>query len=93
VAADAAAGAAAARAAVLTLLGTRAADGTICPSEAARALAASAGDGADWRRHMPAVHAAVDALVAGGAIRLRWKGEAMATRAGPYRIARGSVSS
>ena len=72
----------AARDAVLALLAARAEGGTVCPSEAARVLAA---DG-DWRAQMPRVHAAVDALGAEGAVRLSWKGEAMAERAGPYRI-------
>lgn len=55
--------------------------GTVCPSEVARVVG-----GADWRAAMPAVHAAVDALVAEGRVRLSWKGAAMAVRAGPYRI-------
>lgn len=74
-----------ARAAVLTLLAARAPSATICPSEVARALATG---GDDWRGAMPHVHAAVDALTAGGLVRLNWKGVAMAARDGPYRIAR-----
>jgi hypothetical protein len=35
---------------------------------------------------MPIVHAAVDELVAQGLVRLTWKGDALATRTGPYRI-------
>ena len=77
-----------ARGAVLALLAGRAADATVCPSEVARALAATAG-GDDWRAEMPSVHAAVDALVAEGRVRLSWKGVAMAVRRGPYRIAAG----
>lgn len=77
-----------ARAAVLALLRERAAGATICPSEAARVLA----DGGEaWRAEMAAVHAAVDALVAEGAVRLSWKGEALAARDGPYRIALGEA--
>lgn len=38
---------------------------------------------------MPAVHAAVDELVAAGMIHLSWKGQTLAARAGPYRIGRG----
>jgi len=70
----------------LALLGARAGDATLCPSEVARALS---GNAEAWREMMPAVHAAVDALVAEGVVRLRWKGRPMAVRAGPYRISRG----
>jgi hypothetical protein len=75
-----------ARAAALALLATRAPGATICPSEVARVLAGEAGD---WRRTMPAVHAAVDRLVADGLVRLSWKGAAMPVRRGPYRIGTG----
>jgi hypothetical protein len=74
-----------ARAAVRRLLAERATGATLCPSEVARALAADTGH-ADWRGEMARVHAAVDGLVAEGAVRLSWKGVAMARRAGPYRI-------
>lgn len=37
---------------------------------------------------MPAVHKAVDVMVADGLVRLRWKGVAMPVRQGPYRIGR-----
>jgi hypothetical protein len=83
-----AAGDEAAQAAVEALLAARAADATICPSEVARALAAAAGT-ADWRGEMTRVHAAVDQLAAVGAVRLSWKGAALARRDGPYRIGRG----
>jgi hypothetical protein len=43
---------------------------------------------ADWRSAMPAVHAAVDELVAEGRVRLSWKGAALDVREGPYRIRR-----
>lgn len=78
-----------ARDATLALLGCRALGATICPSEVARALAAQRDadtNAMDWRALMPIVHAAVDELVAEGVVRLSWKGEALATRAGPYRI-------
>lgn len=71
----------------LALLARRPADATICPSEVARAIAASAGM-ADWRGAMPAVHDAIDAMVGDGLIRLSWKGVAMPVRDGPYRIGR-----
>lgn len=35
---------------------------------------------------MPVVHAAVDGSLEKGAVRLRWKGEPVYTRSGPYRI-------
>lgn len=73
------------RATTLALLADRAASATICPSEVARALAAAAGE-ADWRGEMPAVHAAIDLMVAEGLIRLSWKGVKMTSRDGPYRI-------
>lgn len=73
------------REAVLSLLAERAQGATICPSEAARRVAGPQGD---WRAEMDAVHAAVDALLAEGAIALSWKGEPKQKRRGPYRIAR-----
>jgi hypothetical protein len=74
------------RSATLALLARRRADSTVCPSEVARALAAAAGT-PDGRGAMPAVHAAIDSMVADGLVRLSWKGEAMPVRDGPYRIA------
>ena len=73
------------RAAALALLAARAPGATVCPSEVARAVAAASGT-ADWRGGMPAVHAAIDSLVADGAVRLSWKGAALPARDGPYRI-------
>lgn len=72
-----------AKRAVLTLLARRARQATVCPSEAARAL-----DPEDWRDAMPIVHAAVDAMRAENRISLSWKGKAIDTRDGPYRIGR-----
>ncbi len=77
--------------ATLALLAERAAGATVCPSEVARALAAATrGDGqnADWRDMMPIVHAAIDQLVIDGRVQLSWKGQALASRVGPYRIGR-----
>ena len=51
-------------------------------------MLASAAGAADWRGEMARVHAAVDRLVADGAVRLSWKGEALTVREGPYRIGR-----
>ncbi len=70
------------RAVTLSLLARRASGATICPSEVARVIAT------DWRGAMPAVHAAIDALVGEGLVRLSWKGRSLATRSGPYRIGR-----
>jgi hypothetical protein len=72
-------------AAILDLLAERAAGTTICPSEAARRLAAPDGD---WRAHLNAVHAATDTPAQQGMITLSWKGTPMQKRRGPYRIAR-----
>lgn len=71
-----------ARAAVLALLARRGNDGTVCPSEAARAISSEH----DWRDAMPIVHSAVDLLVSRGLVQLSWKGEPLARRDGPYRI-------
>ena len=70
------------RTATLSLLERRAPTATVCPSEVARAIAP------DWRAAMPDVHAAIDDLVRDGLVRLSWKGQPLARRAGPYRISR-----
>lgn len=72
----------------MALLAARAEGLTICPSEVARVLA---DDEQGWRDVMPAVHAAVDHLVADGSVKLSWKGEPLAMREGPYRIARRAL--
>jgi hypothetical protein len=72
------------RKAVLDLLATRRAEGSVCPSEVARAIS----PGSDWLSAMPIVHAAVDKLIAENRVRLSWKGEPLALRKGPYRIGR-----
>lgn len=80
-----------ARDSTLALLAIRGAEATFCPSEVARALTPGTGPQLtteDWRSAMPAVHAAVDALLAEGLVRLSWKGKPLTTRAGPYRIGR-----
>ena len=80
-----------ARAVTLALLAKRAQAATVCPSEVARAVATAAGpDGGCWREAMPAVHAAIDDLVAARLVRLSWKGTTLAGRVGPYRIGRGT---
>ena len=60
----------------LALLNARAAGATLCPSEVARALVDNSDTDAgplNWRGVMPSVHAAIDQLVAEGAVRLSWK--------------------
>ncbi|WCT72656.1 DUF3253 domain-containing protein [Sphingomonas naphthae] len=74
----------------LALLANRAVNATICPSEVARAVAEKS-DGKDahsWRREMPAVHAAIDDLLARGLVRISWKGHDLPARTGPYRVRR-----
>jgi len=74
---------------ILGLLAARAPDATICPSEAARALAA---DGADWRALMPAVRRVAAALAGQGRLRVTQQGrevDALAAR-GPIRLGRVS---
>lgn len=78
----------AAREMTLALLAERSSTATLCPSEVARALASVGGPVSHWRDAMPLVHAAVDQLLAQAQVRLSWKGEALTTRAGPYRIGR-----
>lgn len=73
-----------AQAAILDLLQCRGPGKTICPSEAARALADADGD---WRAHMESVHTCVDALLEEGAITISWKGKQLGQRSGAYRIA------
>ena len=82
-------GIAQARVAAMTLIAAREADATVCPSEVARAMAASRGDPAAWRDVMPVVHAVVDQMLGEDLIRLSWKGRTLDCRAGPYRIRRG----
>ncbi len=71
-----------ARDTTLALLGARAPGATVCPSEIARVITA----GEDWRSAMPAVHAAVDRLLAEELVAVSWKGRPLETRVGPYRI-------
>lgn len=57
-------------------------EGSICPSQVARAISV---DG-NWRAAMPRVHAASDDLLRKGIIQISWKGQKLQSRAGPYRI-------
>lgn len=72
-----------AREMTLKLLSEREEKATICPSEVARRIAF----GGNWQDSMPAVHSAIDELVAEGIIHLSWKGKDLSARAGPYRVA------
>ena len=72
---------------IFALLDARAASSTICPSDAARALAA---DEATWRALMPEVRRVAAALAAAGTLRVTQHGkhvDALAAR-GPIRLAR-----
>lgn len=73
----------------MALVAKRSPAATVCPSEVARTLAEGPDTDA-WRDAMPAVHAAVDQLVADGMVTLSWKGAPLSTRDGPYRIRRAS---
>ena len=76
-----------ARSVILALLAERKETASICPSEAARAMAR---DGEDWRGLMPIVHTSVDEMMGEGLIAIRWKGRPLEEREGPYRISRPS---
>lgn len=71
--------------AVLRLLAERAPDATLCPSEAARAVAPD-----DWRPLMDAARDAARRLVAAGEIEVTQRGEVVdpATAKGPVRLRR-----
>jgi len=71
--------------AVLDLLDKRAADATICPSEAARAVG-----GQDWRPLMEPARSAARRLVAGGTVEITQGGHVVdpSTAKGPIRIRR-----
>jgi hypothetical protein len=80
-----------ARTMALALLDERSPEATICPSEVARKMSDEAqggGEKENWRAAMPAVHEAIDRLVAEGVVSLSWKGVALPQRDGPYRIRR-----
>ena len=72
---------------ILELLDKRAADATICPSDAARALSA---DEAAWRALMPEIRRVAAALAAAGRLRVTARGrdvQALEAR-GPVRLGR-----
>ena len=71
--------------ALRTLLDARADDASVCPSEAARAVAPE-----DWRPLMPAARAAAGRLAAAGEVEVTQGGEVVdvATARGPVRVRR-----
>ena len=80
---------AAIEATILELLAARAPGATICPSDAARALAP--GDEAAWRALMPQVRRVADALKARGLLRITAQGVELPSAQdanGPIRLAR-----
>jgi hypothetical protein len=78
------------QATVLDLLAGRARDATICPSEAARAVAAADGAPDDWRPLMEPARAAARRLVAAGEVEITQKGAVVdpSTARGPIRVRR-----
>lgn len=72
--------------AILDLLARRRDGATICPSDAAKAVAGP--DEADWRRQMDAARDAARRLVADGAVEVTQRGEVvdLASAKGPIRI-------
>lgn len=78
-------------AAILALLDARAAGASICPSEAARRVAAQRGAPDSWRSLMEPARRAARRLVAGGAVTITQKGRPVdpSTAKGPIRIRAG----
>jgi hypothetical protein len=72
------------------LLGRRAASATVCPSEAARAVAAASGDAGGWRDLMEPARAAARRLVAAGEAEITQGGRVVdpSTARGPIRVRR-----
>jgi hypothetical protein len=75
-------------AAIVELLSRRSAGATICPSEAARAVAAEAGGERDWRDLMEPARRAARRLVAQGRVEITQGGRVVdpSTANGPIRI-------
>ena len=74
------------------LLGRRAATATVCPSEAARVVAAGEGRPDDWRDLMEPARAAARRLVAAGEVEITQGGRVVdpSTARGPVRVRRRS---
>ncbi|WP_211348722.1 DUF2256 and DUF3253 domain-containing protein [Nocardioides litoris] len=77
-------------ASILDLLSQRAATATICPSEAARAVAAAEGRGEEWRELMEPARRAARRLVAAGDVEVTQQGRVVdpSTAKGPVRVRR-----
>ena len=77
-------------ASLLDLLARRAASATVCPSEAARAVAAAEGRGDGWRDLMEPARAAARRLVVAGAVDVTQGGRVVdpSTARGPIRVRR-----
>ena len=79
-------------ASILRLLGERAATATVCPSGAARAVAAAQGDASDdaWRALMEPARRAARRLVVAGEVEITQGGRVVdpSTARGPIRIRR-----
>lgn len=77
-------------ASILDLLGRRAADATICPSEAARAVAAAGAPGTEWRDLMEPARRAARRLVEAGEVEITQAGHVVdpSTAKGPIRVRR-----
>jgi hypothetical protein len=76
---------------LLALLERRARGATVCPSEAARAVAAgAAGDGEAWRQLMEPARMAARRLVAAGQVEITQHGRPVdpSTAKGPIRVRR-----
>lgn len=75
-------------AAILELLSRRSAGATICPSEAARAVAGAQGHGDSWRELMEPARRAARRLVAQGGVEITQGGRVVdpSTAKGPIRI-------
>ena len=71
---------------ILALVQARGPDKTICPSEAARALAGGRGKPDDWREEMDRVHTASRRLASAGEVRLTQGGVEVVHPTGAYRI-------
>jgi len=74
--------------AILDLLASRAPGASICPSEAARALATAGGAADAWRQLMIPVRRTAARLVAAGRIEMTQRGRVVvpATARGPVRL-------
>jgi hypothetical protein len=72
------------------LLARRAREATVCPSEAARAVAAAEGRGDGWRHLMEPARAAARRLVAAGEVEITQGGRVVdpSTARGPVRVRR-----